>query len=371
MEEKRKSDWGFAIFLILAGAVLLLNTTGFVDWNVWTYIVKFWPLFIVFAGLNLIFNGSNLFTIILTSLSVLIFLMIIIWSIAVSSVTILKDRFNITVPAWMLNINTKYSDLGAQKSSMLEVKSADYTNIEKRIYDINIKAGDLKLSNSLDDTHMKLDSQYFEKWGEPVLDVSRTMNQLDISLKTKSEGNVSFIDNTPKYSFDLGNSQIDSDINIEFGAGKGEIILSQFGLRNYSVKLGAGEMTTDFSNINGKGMNINIGAGKMTSSFSDVSLNSLKVDVGMGEYELNASRNFKVTSEMSISVGTGKAVINLPDNVGYRVKYDLGIGSMTLGTKTISGFGNSAKSYESPNYSTAESKIEIKANVGIGELVIK
>jgi hypothetical protein len=48
----RKGLGGFIILLI--GVLLLANTTGFLSWQVWSVLWKFWPLFIVFAGIEML-----------------------------------------------------------------------------------------------------------------------------------------------------------------------------------------------------------------------------------------------------------------------------------------------------------------------------
>jgi uncharacterized membrane protein len=42
------------LIVLLIGIVLLSNTTGFLSWNVWNLLWRFWPLFIVIAGLQML-----------------------------------------------------------------------------------------------------------------------------------------------------------------------------------------------------------------------------------------------------------------------------------------------------------------------------
>lgn len=48
----KKGIGGLVVLLI--GIVLLSNTTGFLSWNVWNVLWRFWPLFIVLAGLQML-----------------------------------------------------------------------------------------------------------------------------------------------------------------------------------------------------------------------------------------------------------------------------------------------------------------------------
>ena len=49
-----KRNYSWAVFLVLVGILLLLNTTGVVGWGIWQYIARFWPVFIVLIGIKII-----------------------------------------------------------------------------------------------------------------------------------------------------------------------------------------------------------------------------------------------------------------------------------------------------------------------------
>lgn len=44
---------GFA--LVILGILLLLNTLGFLNWAVWPYLLRWWPVFLIALGLELVF----------------------------------------------------------------------------------------------------------------------------------------------------------------------------------------------------------------------------------------------------------------------------------------------------------------------------
>ncbi len=60
-ESPRRRQQGipmFAIVLIIAGVVLLLQTTGVVSWGLWANLWRFWPIIIIAIGTN-IFLGRR------------------------------------------------------------------------------------------------------------------------------------------------------------------------------------------------------------------------------------------------------------------------------------------------------------------------
>lgn len=63
-EERKRYDAGdivWGLLLILLGSLFLLNNLGIVPWTIWNYIVGFWPVFLIFAGINVIL-GHNIFS---------------------------------------------------------------------------------------------------------------------------------------------------------------------------------------------------------------------------------------------------------------------------------------------------------------------
>ena len=45
--------------LIGAGALLLLNTTGLVAWDIWMVLWRLWPVILIIAGLNILFSHKG------------------------------------------------------------------------------------------------------------------------------------------------------------------------------------------------------------------------------------------------------------------------------------------------------------------------
>jgi len=48
------------VFFICIGAVLLLNTSGWLGWGVWGELLRFWPVLLISLGIRLIFSGTPL-----------------------------------------------------------------------------------------------------------------------------------------------------------------------------------------------------------------------------------------------------------------------------------------------------------------------
>lgn len=48
--------WG--VFLIFAGAVLLLNTFSVIPWTIWETLLMFWPVLLILGGVHIVLGNS-------------------------------------------------------------------------------------------------------------------------------------------------------------------------------------------------------------------------------------------------------------------------------------------------------------------------
>src|SRR4030042_3786207 len=55
----------WAIILILVGLIFLFNNFNILPWNVWSIIWRFWPFFLILAGLQIILGKSWVATLII------------------------------------------------------------------------------------------------------------------------------------------------------------------------------------------------------------------------------------------------------------------------------------------------------------------
>lgn len=69
-KEGRDDMWG--LVLIFAGFILLLNTLGYVDWDIWNVLLKFWPVLLIVSGLEILTAPSRIGRILVGFLTVAI-----------------------------------------------------------------------------------------------------------------------------------------------------------------------------------------------------------------------------------------------------------------------------------------------------------
>lgn len=57
---KNRSAGVFGLVLLFAGLLLLLNNFGIVSKEIWIYILPFWPVLLIFAGIKIILGSSRI-----------------------------------------------------------------------------------------------------------------------------------------------------------------------------------------------------------------------------------------------------------------------------------------------------------------------
>ncbi len=82
-------DFTWPLILITAGVIFLLNNFGLLPWSIWAAIWRFWPVILIFTGLELILPDSSWGKILLA-----VFTLIIIGLIIISSLVWIKPSTN-------------------------------------------------------------------------------------------------------------------------------------------------------------------------------------------------------------------------------------------------------------------------------------
>lgn len=328
-QNTEKKDIVFAIFLIFVGGVFLLNTTGVVGWGVWQYILRFWPVFLILGGVKLILGDSLITNIILSIFALLLFILVSIYSYTSYTSKTLPfmpshmNDFIFDNPYWFEHRG------GERTEEEAVIKSKDYEDIEKRILNIDVGASKFTIQDEdNDDTYISLNSIYTKGYIEPSLEAKASEKELDISFKTIAPRTFGFWgSNLTEFNLSIGNTDLLTDINTILGAGEGEINLDKLTLGKLNAQVGAGKLTM-----------------------------TLDKDA--------------IPTELNIDLGAGSMVLNIPEEVGYTLSYDLGVGEITENGKEIATFLGKNSDFNSENYDTAEKKITIVGRIGVGSLEI-
>lgn len=112
---------------------------------------------------------------------------------------------------------------------------------------------------------------------------------------------------------------------------------------------------------------INAGASKTDLNLNGIQLKGLEVNAGVGEVNVDLGGDWKNSFSGQISSGIGKMTVILPEETGVRIKASKGIGSANFEGFISRGDGI----YENEAFENAKVKIDLKVDLGIGEVTFK
>ncbi len=329
IERYRSKDVVWAVFLIFVGTVFLLNTTGVVSWSIWSYILRFWPVFLILGGLKLIMGKSALAEILLSVLALILFLFVGL----VSYLTYTQSRIDFLPESVNRCITGRCMGFVGGRESIekqMVVAQDDYPEIlASRAVRLNIGAAEFELIDADVSNHLTVRALYPSRYITPKLSSEVSGDRLRMDFRSASfSGFTFFYNDRSEYDLVLGQKDLLTDLDINLGAGSGTV---------YFDEVVTGEILSK------------VGAGKLV--------------LRLGERSIPSER-------IVIDVGAGEVTLELPEEVGYTLEYDLGVGTITGNGKDIATFIGSEKRYESENYDSAELKVRIVAKVGVGTLNI-
>lgn len=113
-------------------------------------------------------------------------------------------------------------------------------------------------------------------------------------------------------------------------------------------------------------MDIDTGAVNGTLDMSNLKIGELDIDIGAADLKLIFGEKYK-TTDVNINAGASSFEIYLPKNAGARINIDGALNNTNLSDL---GWNRDKGYYTSPNYNSAECKINIDVDMGVGKLVV-
>lgn len=112
-------------------------------------------------------------------------------------------------------------------------------------------------------------------------------------------------------------------------------------------------------------LELDMAVGKVDADLTGLSLESLRANLAVGQITVRLPAEGRYQARVSAAIG--ELVIEIPSGVGARVK----AGAALAGRSFPSGYHREGDYYVSPNYSTAQHRVDLDANLAIGNLVVR
>jgi hypothetical protein len=163
------------------------------------------------------------------------------------------------------------------------------------------------------------------------------------------------------------------DLKLEFGAGECEIDLSGLKISNLALSTGASSvnLTCDTPNtLIADRIEIESGVSKFDArGLGNLNFRKMTFSGGVGAYKLDFGDNLLRDGDLKVEVGFGAVSIIVPKDAGVRVLYDNHIFSSFDLDDCIARVKKGV--YESENYKTALTKLNIDVSSGLGSVRVR
>lgn len=110
---------------------------------------------------------------------------------------------------------------------------------------------------------------------------------------------------------------------------------------------------------------VKTGMGQATLDLSGLRVTRLELDGGIGTTTVTLPAQGRVVA--SVDGGIGTVTVIVPDGMAMRIESDTGLGRVSL----PGGLARDGDAYESPDYSTAENRVDLDVRGGIGNITVR
>jgi hypothetical protein len=113
-------------------------------------------------------------------------------------------------------------------------------------------------------------------------------------------------------------------------------------------------------------LHVSTGVGEATLDLSGLQVTELDVSSGVGQTLVQLPARGQLRAK--VSGGIGQVVVTLPEGMAARIHGSAGLGGLTVSPRFTSQGGGQ---YVSPNYDTAQDRVDLNISGGIGQVVVR
>lgn len=313
--------WG--ILLLFIGGVLLLENFGIIDFY-WRNVWNFWPIFLIIAGVNILFNRNNSQAGSMVSIGILVVALAFLFykgqqEPSKSGWWGNKFKKEITIDDSDNDDDEEEADT-AFNSLKLAEPFVEAENAKKTV--LNISGGGISF-NLNGETAELIDAEVKKRKGNFSLKKLITDSATVLTF--------SMDDRKSKWKFGENGNDVDFKLN---KAANWDILM----------KLGAGEANFDFA---------------------DYKVRTFRFDGGAAALDIKFGSLLPIT-DVIVKSGVADVKIQVPTNSGCRIKTKTG-----LSAKDFEGFDKLSDGvYETSNYKTSTNKIFINLDGGLSSFEV-
>lgn len=310
------------LILVLIGAAILLNNYGYLHFHLYN-IIHLWPIFLVIAGVNLVFAHNRSIWASIAKISV------VVAGVGLLLFGDFGDRYNF----WPRhNFSFHSDDNDSDNNNNNNDNDDDNDDDDFRItgkgtfntpYNTDVKIARLNVSG-----------------GGTAYNLSDTTNQLFSAYTSEPNGRYNFTTNKADSVFDV-NFKMANHKTLTFDSDKNKVTMRLNSNPIWDVNVEAGAASVDFD-------------------LSKFKVRNLKMHGGAASFKVKLGQPLLLTN-VDISTGVSGVDVNIPENAACSIETDSG-----LSGNNFEGFNKTGdNNYETPNFAAAKNKIHIHINGGL------
>lgn len=310
--EQEKREWRgpglvWPVILIGAGIVFLLNNMGLLAWDVWETIFRLWPVLLIAFGLEILIGRRSAWASLLVVVLLLVVMIGSIWYLA---------GVNLAAGSG--------ADLRTEEVRE-SVEGATAADVE-----IGFGAGTMFLGALPESDSKLIEGSVVLGRNERLISNHREVG--DTARYTlRTEGTFSFFPFLGRWDRERGDRTWDLRLN-----------------RDIPMRL-----------------TVNTGAGKSILNLENLDLTRLDVNTGVGQTIVTMPARGRFRAQ--VDAGVGEVIIRIPQGMAARIQVDKGIG----GVDVRGDYRRQGDTYTSRDYDTADDRLELEVNGGVGRIVIE
>jgi len=160
------------------------------------------------------------------------------------------------------------------------------------------------------------------------------------------------------------------DLDLKFGAVRGDIDLGGLSLTGLRLSTGASEARLDVSEPNAERMDrasFEVGAADFKAMrLGNLNADHIDVDAGVGSVELSFTGSWQGKTSVSIDMGLGSLTLRFPEGLGVRIKK-----GGFLATLDSQGLVKRGSAYYSLGWDDAAQRVSIDLNAAFGSVSVE
>lgn len=309
--------WG--VILLFIGSVLLLDNFNLIEFY-WSNVWKFWPVFLIIIGVNILFNRNNSQTGNIISLAIVVITLSFLFVIG-------QDK---PEGRWWGNIKNNVriemddeeSGNGGSKRSTFSEAFSTGDELKKNVLEISGGGTSFELKGSSDSLILAKVNQKSNNFGLTKI-VSDSVNTLIFKSQDKNRRG--------RWSMGDGENNVNLYLNTK--------------------------PTWE--------MNLKLGAGEIDFDLKEYKIRTLNFDGGAADVNFKLGDLLPIT-DVNVKTGVADVKISIPESSGCRIKTKTGLSS-----KDFNGFKMISEGvYETSNYQSSTKKIFINFDGGLSSFEV-